>query len=104
MPVTDKGVYEITDNISKIFQKDVIEINTDKIDLQMKRFWKGRGVVCNFALQPGAFTSSKDMSIALARNEYWKQNLQAGAELTIFEPYGHDGADTLSLCTRLGID
>ena len=71
-------------------------IDTDRIDLNVKRFWKGVNVSCDFESFRGQEVPTSDMPISLFRNEKWRRLNCNTNPLTIAEVYGHDGADTLT--------
>ena len=71
-------------------------IDTDRIDLNVKRFWKGINVSCDFESFRGQEVPTSDMPISLFRNEKWRRLNCNTNPLTIAEVYGHDGADTLT--------
>lgn len=80
-------------------------IDTNLIDFPMKKFWKDKGCVSDFMKTQGFGTSAWEMPAGMIRNEKWIDDFFKGVQnLTIVEPYGHDGADTLSFMFSFGED
>ena len=67
-------------------------------DKDMERFWHREGIHdLVFKVNAGTGSSARDMSVALQRNALLVQFLGSDQrELSMWEVYGHDGADTLS--------